>query len=205
VNFFLGDLNTVVQYEPTNYTFANDYLYLNDIMALQTTVYGGQSGGFGASSPVTRQKVHEKIQAYNEHTKTHMFGPATNYAFTIFATPTFDNPSLRFGTNGLRTYAVFGLYTNSLYDGYSTYQRVITHETGHIFWACDEYYDTTDNSGCQSCDPCTGSLGPRPSVNNANCDKVNAPGSCSTSVACMMRRFSDTAAVCSHTAQQIGW
>lgn len=91
-----------------------------------------------------------------------------------------------------------------LYDQTNTldnFQRIVTHETGHIFWACDEY-TAPDGTGCSTCNACIASgFGPR-SVLNANCE--SGTGGCqSPRVDCIMRRSS--LAVCFYTALQIGW
>jgi hypothetical protein len=73
-----------------------------------------------------------------------------------------------------------------------SFKQVFAHESGHIFRACDEYYDE-GYGGCTSCGPC-GDTG----VPNGNCEQCN-----SGAVSCMMR--SNSWALCNYTAGQIGW
>ena len=82
--------------------------------------------------------------------------------------------------------------------------RVLAHETGHIFWACDEYL-----SGCFTCYYCAFNVGPRnqvqtPWVTNANCENPSATGTCDVPLTyCMMKN--DDYVLCPHTPGQIGW
>ena len=80
---------------------------------------------------------------------------------------------------------------------------VLSHETGHIFWACDEYYNSSTNTGCLTCGICQpgGLQGPR-TATNRNCDYPF--GSCYIPRAdCMMKYESYT--LCGDTVSQIGW
>ena len=86
--------------------------------------------------------------------------------------------------------------------------RVITHETGHIFWACDEYYNSADGTGCTTCASCWSTDpwyqgGPRPWASNANCDN-NVVNSCdAVRPDCIMK--TNNYALCPRTPAQIGW
>jgi len=213
-----SDANNQTRYEPTEHPSDFDYLYLNEILSKQTQIYvGGRTGGFGAST-IDRQHVDEKIQEYNNYQQTlSWYGSTVNHAFSIFTTNNRENLYKYFfrpfgcyapTCDGSRSYTAFGLYSNiMLYDTTNTpnnYGKTVTHETGHIFWACDEYTDTTStpNTGCFSCNPClTLSTGPR-SVTNGNCE--TGTFSCQNPlVNCIMRRSHPT--VCSYTALQVGW
>ncbi|MFQ5510851.1 MAG: FlgD immunoglobulin-like domain containing protein [Candidatus Krumholzibacteriia bacterium] len=66
--------------------------------------------------------------------------------------------------------------------------NVFAHESGHIFWACDEY-----SGGCTSCTSTCGN-----GVANGNCEACN-PGSRD----CMMK-FNDFT-LCTFTRGQVGW
>lgn len=87
--------------------------------------------------------------------------------------------------------------------------RVVTHETGHIFWACDEYYDLASNTGCFTCGHCLFNGGPRnqqatPNARNANGEYTGGIAACDIPrVDCVMRRI--VYALCPHTPAQVGW
>jgi len=93
-----------------------------------------------------------------------------------------------------------GPYIQMLFNndgwGENNFGMVFSHETGHDFWACDEYYQP-GYGGCTSCGACA-SGGPRPTILNGNCEYCN-----SQSVACMMKSNSDT--LCAYSRDQIGW
>jgi hypothetical protein len=73
--------------------------------------------------------------------------------------------------------------------------RIISHETGHIFYACDEYFQP----GYATCS-CTCAPEIRLEAFNGNCQD----SSCGrTSVECMMRI--NEMALCPYTVAQIGW
>jgi hypothetical protein len=80
--------------------------------------------------------------------------------------------------------------------GEGNFGLVLTHETGHVFWACDEYYQE-GYGGCTSCGICASS-GPRPDVLNGNCEYCNPQAA-----SCMMR--GNSYSLCSYTPPQIGW
>lgn len=81
--------------------------------------------------------------------------------------------------------------------------RVVTHEAGHIFWTCDEYYE-----GCSTCNHCLFNVGPRnqqqtPWIRNANCDGSTEAACDIPRVSCMMKDLAP--GLCSHTPGQVGW
>jgi parallel beta-helix repeat protein len=127
-----------------------------------------------------------------------------------------------------RSYACRGGYYNAggpncttfYYDPSSWVWRtdytVYAHEMGHLFGACDEYYQESDDSGCniddgddlsgEACDdPCK-------LVNpdfkfpgyclNRNCEKPGLSG-CDDMVDCLMKYGDET--ICTHTREQFGW
>src|SRR4029077_7050238 len=73
--------------------------------------------------------------------------------------------------------------------------RIATHETGHIFYACDEYFQP----GYQVCS-CTCAPEVRPNALNGNCQDLTCNRN---STDCMMRL--NEAALCPFTVAQIGW
>ncbi len=95
-----------------------------------------------------------------------------------------------FANGGYAFAWIYGPYFWSLFrtPGW-THDVVISHETGHIFGACDEY-----TGGCSSCaSSCSAYGGP-----NANCEECNP-----LSHPCMMR--SNENALCQYTKTMIGW
>jgi hypothetical protein len=105
------------------------------------------------------------------------------------------------GTTGDASYAYLGNFSVLLSDPFThrDYISLVTaHETGHIFWACDEY-------GACSCQVCNNQApDDRPPGNNApnaNCVSCGGAG-------CIMK--DDFTAygnrqMCSYTAQHVGW
>jgi hypothetical protein len=86
-----------------------------------------------------------------------------------------------------------GPYTALLQRNHSwSFDRVFTHESAHVFGACDEYWEA-GIGGCSSCEDC-GDTG----VDNGNCEDCNP-----AAVSCMMRR--NSWALCEYTPGQIGW
>lgn len=138
-----------------------------------------------------------RVTAFNTWLKGYY---GTNWSYSMFIGYNPGSAPSTF-TNGYFAYAYLGgPYTQLLFrnDGWSAsdFGRVATHETGHIFWACDEYYQE-GYGGCQSCGVCAAG-GPRPTVLNGNCAYCNP-----SAVGCMMR--GNDFSLCSYTPQQIGW
>jgi hypothetical protein len=195
---------TPTHYEPIKHSSADDYLWVNDALA---------ANGY-AASPVTQANVYDKNEAYNlAKAADPTYGPFDG-SFSIYI---IYNPGVedRF-SNAQRAYSVLGgpfemVMWNSAGAGPYGLGNVITHETGHIFWACDEYFYSGPGQpeGCFSCISCYFNVGPRnqvqtPWVTNANCDNPSAAGSCDIPrVNCMMRNSAYT--LCPHTPGQIGW
>ncbi len=95
-----------------------------------------------------------------------------------------------FANGGYAFAWIYGPYFWSLFrtPGW-THDVVVSHETGHIFGACDEY-----TGGCSSCgSTCSAHGGP-----NANCEDCNP-----MSRPCMMR--SNENSLCQYTKTMIGW
>ncbi|MCJ7651992.1 MAG: hypothetical protein MUP85_25615, partial [Candidatus Lokiarchaeota archaeon] len=183
--YYKPDLGVMQQgYEPIFHSSSDDYLWINQIMSNLGFNYGSK---------------WDRVEAFNAYLKNYA---GTQWAYSCFIAynPPNENAPDRF-TNNTFAYAYYGgpyiqmLYKNdnwSLYDTWGTF----AHETGHIFWACDEYYQE-GYGGCTSCAPCNNY---RP-VYNGNCEH---PG-CNPwgGVSCIMRHQGN--AVCSYTAEQVGW
>ena len=169
-------------YEPILHSSSDDGLWINQIMSNLGFTSGTKS---------------DRVTAFNTALKR-SFG--TNWAYSVFIGYNPSPAPNRF-TNGYFAYAYRGgpylqmLFRNNGW-GERNFGLVLTHETGHIFWACDEYFQA-GYGGCTSCGPCDSS-GPRPTINNGNCENCNP-----NAVACMMR--SNSYALCSFTPLQIGW
>lgn len=135
-------------------------------------------GQFGYTSG----NVFSRVTAYNTFQRT-TYG--TDWAYSAFVAYNPPGSPDRF-TNGTSAFAFLGgPHTVLLYRSYTwDPDQVFTHETGHIFWACDEY----DGSSC-SCSNCVGKL-------NQNCYL------CSSNF-CMMK--ANDFMLCAWTPGQIGW
>jgi hypothetical protein len=188
---------TPTHYEPITHHYYDDYLWVNDALTIL---------GYGAS-PVTPTNVYTKNEAFNRDRKSVApYGPfdASFSVYVVYNPP--PAPSTFLG--GFRAYTMVDgpfvmLMWNSAGWGPQNLGVVLSHETGHIFWACDEYYDAADHTGCSSCGNCWAGLNnPRPSVGNENCDNTGATG-CDVRVDCIMKTNNYT--LCPRTPAQIGW
>ncbi|MBV9210609.1 MAG: VCBS repeat-containing protein, partial [Acidobacteria bacterium] len=183
---FYGATDAAMQqpYEPITHASSQDSLWIASVMA---------------NLGYTSGTHFDRVTAFNTWLKGYA---GTNWAYSMFIgynPPVSGAPSTF--TNGYFAYAYLGgPYSQLLFSndgwGATNFGLVATHETGHIFWACDEYYQA-GYGGCQSCGACA-SFGPRPTITNGNCEF------CSTSsVTCMMK--SNSYALCPYTPPQIGW
>jgi hypothetical protein len=95
-------------------------------------------------------------------------------------------------TDGVAAFAYRGgPYTFCLYRSFGwAPEQVFAHESGHIFWACDEYDPGCGSSSCTTV--CYNG------VVNGNCETCNP-----SSVACMMK--SNSWSLCSYTDDHVGW
>lgn len=209
VTFYMGvfgAFDTVTQqgYEPILHSSADDYLWINEIMRQYVPPYqSARPGGYGSTLPLTWLKVHNNLEAFNDDQRGRI-SPAADHAFVIFVGYNPVGSPLTF-TNGRFAYAYFGgPYSQMLFEnggwGPNNFNRVMTHETGHIFWACDEYFQA-GYGGCTTCANCYTS-GPRPSVSNQACNNPNT--SCLTPAALCMMKANDFT-LCAYTPAQVGW
>lgn len=171
-------------YEPIVHSSSDDGLWINAIMS---------NLGYTTGSKFTR------VEAFNTDLKNQA---GTDWAYSAFIAynPTGEGASDRFTDERFAYAYLGGPYTQFLYknNGWSVNDiwRTLAHESGHIFWACDEYY-TAGYGGCTSCDPCNSY---RP-ILNGNCEHQDCNPD--NSVPCIMRHSED--AICHYTAAQIGW
>jgi hypothetical protein len=118
-----------------------------------------------------------------------------NWAFSIFMAYN-PAPAPRAFSDGRASWAYLGgPHVNVLFRSFGwVLSRIISHETGHIFYACDEY----NQPGYQTCS-CSCAPEVRPNAKNNNCEI----GCAAQSTECMMRV--NEFALCPFTAAQIGW
>jgi hypothetical protein len=195
---------TPTHYEPINHAAGDDYLWINDALAPL---------GYGAS-PVTPENVYTQNEQFNvAKAADPVYGPYDG-SFSVYVVYNPGSAPSVFADN-TRAYTRYlgGPFTTVMWNsagwGPSNLGLVLSHETGHIFWACDEYYDAPTNTGCFSCYYCAFNVGPRnqvatPWVTNANCDHTIDSSPCDIPrTSCMMKNQALT--LCPHTPGQIGW
>jgi len=189
----VGKKNT--QYEPIKHIATDRYLWVNDMLT---------SMGYG-SSPVTENNVLTAMDSYNAST-TGLCSPTCDSAFSVVVSynSAVNDPNFLTGGNAFAYYdgpMAQVLWSNGGVSP-TLMHSVVAHETGHIFWACDEYWNSS-TWGCQSCSYCATGWGPRSTSSNANCEVSGVSGCDSPSVSCLMKR--NTLSLCAHTREQIGW
>lgn len=175
VYYFPGtDVRCQTGYEPILHPSSDVPYWVSEIMA-----------SFGYSSG----SHYDRVTAYNTWARSNY---GTDWAFSSFIEYN-PYPAAASFTDGYAAWAYFGgPYTNLLYRSFSwPFNTVFSHETGHIFQACDEYYEP-GYGGCMSCGLCSHG------INNGNCEYCNPQ-----SVPCMMRGNDD--ALCAYTPGQVGW
>ncbi|HSE39121.1 MAG TPA: PPC domain-containing protein, partial [Acidobacteriota bacterium] len=142
---------------------------------------------------ITTNLGYSSLESFNSNLRS-IYG--TNWAYSAFIGYN-PPPAPFYFTDNKYAFAFFGgPYTQLLFQGIGYDGSTMTHETGHIFWACDEYY-APGYGGCTSCGACNPN-GPRPTAQNGNCEFCNT-----AAVSCVMRNSRHT--LCDHTPQQIGW
>ncbi|HYO76102.1 MAG TPA: hypothetical protein VE010_06525 [Thermoanaerobaculia bacterium] len=193
---------TPTSYEPITRGRNDRYLWINDALSRH---------GYGAS-PVTEENVFTQNEAFNRDKKADpTYGPFDR-SFSVYV-PYNPPPASTLFADGTGAHALYdGPFTVVMWDsngwGPDNLGRVLTHETGHIFWACDEYYEQTTNSGCFTCQHCLYNVGPRnqlntPWITNANCAYPAATSCMYPRVDCVMD--DNSYALCPHTPRQVGW
>jgi hypothetical protein len=167
-----------ISYEPVTRPATDTPLWISQVMANAGSTEGNAFERVAAYDQVLRDQNH------------------TNWAYSMFIAYN-PAPAPSAFTDGRASWAyIGGPYTISLFRSYGwPLSRIATHETGHIFYACDEYYQP-GNLVCS----CTCAPEVRPDAVNGNCQDV-ACGHSSTE--CMMRL--NELALCPFTVAQIGW
>ncbi len=166
-------------YEPILHSSSQINLWIDPIMTNFGYTYGD---------------IFTKVAAFNSW-QIETF--QTDWAFSSFVEYN-PSPAPTAFTDGYSAFAYFGgPFHNVLFRSFGwAINQVFTHETGHIFYACDEYYQA-GYGGCTSCNPCNTHSHNTP---NGNC----IHSSCNpASVDCMMRN--NAFSLCSFTPGQIGW
>jgi hypothetical protein len=178
-----GTTKVFQPYEPIIHAGAGgaydgDGLWINAIMA---------NYGYGVGDKWAR------VNAYNSWSRTYY---KTNWATSLFVAYNPAGAPTSF-TNGYFAYAWVpnGPYSQVLWrnNGWliSDLDRIVAHETGHLFGADDEY----GSSGCNNCNSSDASS---KYVINGNCENCNP-----SHVGCIMNH--NESMLCGYTPGQLGW
>jgi len=167
-----------VPYEPILHPANDAVFWIDKVMTNLGASAGDTASRVGAFDETLRQ----------EHN--------TDWAYSIFVGYNPVGTPTAFTDHRASWAYIGGPYVQSLYRSFGwPLSRIVSHETGHIFYACDEYFQP----GYQTCS-CSCAPEIRHDATNGNCQDV----SCNlNSTACMMRL--NELALCPHTAAQIGW
>ena len=162
-------------YEPILHSSSEDNLWIGSIM---------NKLGFTEGSHYTR------VEAYNTWLRSTY---NTDWAYSVFFAYN-PSPAPSSFVNGYGGYSVEGgPYIQILFQWFGNGSPTVTHETGHIFGALDEYY-LSGYGGCGG--GAFNNFGT--GIPNGNCMVANV-----NSVDCIMKQNSNT--LCSYTPAHIGW
>ncbi|HSE96724.1 MAG TPA: putative Ig domain-containing protein [Blastocatellia bacterium] len=167
-----------VPYEPILHPGLDANLWVERIMS----TLGGTSADVFARVGAFNQRIRDENRA--------------NWAFSMFIA--YNPPPARNSfTDGRASWAYLGgPHANILFRSFGwPLAQLVSHEVGHIFYACDEY----SQPGHQTCS-CTCTPLIRPQASNGNCED---PSCNRVSIPCMMRL--NEFALCQYTVAQIGW
>ncbi len=167
-----------IPYEPVLRPGTDAAAWVNQIMANV-----GATGG----------NVFERVAAFDRVIRDQN---RANWAYSMFIAYN-PSPARSSFTDGRASWAyIGGPYVVSLFHSFGwSLSRIASHETGHIFYACDEYFQP----GYQTCS-CTCAPEVRPDALNGNCQDITCTRA---STECMMRL--NELALCPFTVAQIGW
>lgn len=172
---------TATSYEPINNPQSDQYLWIGEVM---------YNIGYRSGSYFDRVRAYLNDRRNWDH---------TDWAFAIFVAHSWWDLDGKFADGKYFAYAYLGgpflvmTYDNDGY-GIANMDAVTAHETGHVFYALDEY----SGSGDQPTDR-SGYL---------NVENQNHEDGGSSNVACIMRGGTSgytQGAVCYYTRGQIGW
>jgi hypothetical protein len=146
-------------------------------------------GNLGA----TRGNVFERVAAFDRVIRDQNHA---DWAYSMFIAYN-PSPARTSFSDGRSSWAyIGGPYVVSLFRSFGwSLSRIASHEAGHIFYACDEYFQP----GYQTCS-CTCAPEVRPEALNGNCEDLSCTRA---STECMMRL--NELALCPFTVAQIGW
>ncbi|HWP42107.1 MAG TPA: putative Ig domain-containing protein, partial [Blastocatellia bacterium] len=177
---FFDAANPVCQvpYEPILHPGFDANLWLERIMS----TLGGTSRDLFARVAAFNQRIRDENRA--------------NWAFSLFIAYN-PPPAPTSFTDGRASWAyIGGPHTNVLFRSFGwSLMQIVSHEVGHIFYACDEY----SQPGHQVCS-CTCAPLVRPLATNGNCEDASCGRN---SIPCMMRL--NEPGLCQYTVAQIGW
>ena len=167
-----------VPYEPSLREGRNANVWINHIMR--------NLGGTSTDTFVNVAAFNRVLKEQNH----------TDWAFTIFMAYN-PAPAQTSFADGRASWAyIGGPHTNMLFRSYGwAINQIVSHEVGHIFFACDEY----SQPGFQSCS-CSCAPEVRPAAKNGNCEDFSCNAN---ATACIMRL--NEPALCPFTVAQIGW
>jgi len=163
-------------YEPITHPSTHTHIWVEAIMA---------NLGYTAGDHIAR------TAAFNVSLRA---SAGTDWATSAFVAYNPDGTPEVF-TNGVASFAhQLGPYAQLLYRNYAWgtggFDKVLGHETGHLFGACDEYHG--------ACTDCEEICNPNNGVVNGNCEFCNPDPE-----NCVMRNHYGV--VCSFTHGQVGW
>src|SRR5581483_11862844 len=167
-----------VPYEPILHPASDATCWIAKLMA---------NLGIPEGDVVTQVAVYDQMLRQQQH---------ADWAYSIFVGYNPIGTPTSFTDQRSSWAFIGGPYVQSLFRSFGwPLSRVVSHETGHIFYACDEYFQP----GYQTCS-CSCAPEIRRDATNGNCQDTTCNPK---STACMMRL--NELALCPHTAAQIGW
>jgi hypothetical protein len=134
----------------------------------------------------TSGSIFSRVNAFNTWQRTTY---QTNWSYSSFICYNPTGAPSSFADGGTAAAWLYGPYFWSLYRTGWAKNLIVSHESGHIFGACDEYA-----GGCSDCTSSCSIYG----TPNANCEVCNP-----NSHGCMMRSNED--GLCQYTKGMIGW
>ncbi len=167
-----------VSYEPVIRPGSDALVWVNQIMS---------NVGAAAGSVFERVAAFDRVIRDQNH---------ANWAYSMFIAYNPSSARTSFSDGRASWAYIGGPYTVSLLHSFGwPLSRIASHETGHIFYACDEYFQP----GYFVCS-CTCAPEIRPDALNGNCQDISCTRA---STDCMMRL--NELALCPFTVAQIGW
>ena len=184
LNFTFQNTTLTTKYEPINHTTSDEGLWIAEVM-----------GKLGYSE----SDYFDRVYHYNNDLRT---ANGTDWAFTLFMVDSELDLDGEFADYGF-AYAYLGgpfmvlTYDNDGY-GIGDIAGVSAHETGHIFYALDEYYQDSSNH-CTASDR-AGYL----NIVNANCENISGIATYESIMRGQIQPYTDNA-ISPSARQMIGW